>query len=222
MSHLTVIAALSVGLSLSTLATAQSAGTWTVRAGLTSIKPDVSSGNLSSPSLQHTTIGVGSDTQASLGVNYTLTDHWAIDVPVAPPFKHKLYGDGAIAGVGQIGSVRALPASVFLQYRFEESNSTWRPYVGLGVSYAMFSDPRGSAALTGITNPGGAATSLKVDNAWGITPQLGFVYKVNDRYFIDASYSKAMLKTKATLSTGQSIDVKLDPAVLSIGIGMTF
>ena len=222
MSHLTSATILTLGLSLGAAAHAQSAGTWTVRAGATRIAPYVSSGDLSSPSLQHTTIGVGSDTQASMGINYTLTDRWAIDVPIAPPFKHKLYGDGAIAGVGQIGSVKALPASVFLQYRFEEANSALRPYVGLGLSYAMFSDPHGSAVLTGITNPGGPATSLKVDNAWGLTPQLGFVYKINERYFFDASYSKALLKTKATLSTGQSIDVKLDPDVWSIGIGMRF
>ena len=46
---------------------------------------------------------VRADTQLAGGITYMLTDHWAVDVPLALPFKHDVIGAGAIAGVGKIG-----------------------------------------------------------------------------------------------------------------------
>ena len=115
-------------------AQAQVAGTFSARAGVTRIMPDVTSGNLSEPSFPGTTISVGDATQVSGGVNYMLTDNISLDLPLALPFKHKFYGDGAIEGVGQLGQVKVLPATLFVQYRFLEANSAFRPYVGLGVT----------------------------------------------------------------------------------------
>ena len=110
-------------------AQAQVAGTFSARAGVTRIMPDVTSGNLSAPSFPGTTISVGDATQVSGGVNYMLTDNISLDLPLALPFKHKFYGDGAIAGTGQLGQVKVLPATLFVQYRFLEANSAVRTSV---------------------------------------------------------------------------------------------
>ena len=152
-----------------------------------------------------------------------LTDNVAIDVPLALPFKHKFYGDGAIAGVGGLGQTKALPISVFAQYRFGEANAKFRPYLAMGLTYAWFFKERTSAALNGLTggtiyNP----TYASVDNKFALTPQIGFVYNFTDRWFLDASYSKAFLKTTTHLSSGQSISLKLNPNVFSVGIGYRF
>ncbi len=204
-------------------AQAQVAGTFSARAGVTRIMPDVTSGNLSSPSFPCTKISVGDATQVSGGVNYMLTDNISLDLPLALPFKHKFYGDGAIEGVGQLGQVKVLPATLFVQYRFLEANSAFRPYVGLGVTYAKFFKNRTTATLTGLT--GGSPnnpTTAKMDNKFALTPQIGFVYNINERWFVNASYYKSFLKTKAHLSTGQSISVKLNPDVVSFDIGYKF
>ena len=202
---------------------AQVAGTWSVRAGATRIMPDVDSGNLSEPSFPNTKIDVNSNTQLSGGINYMLTDNISLDVPLAMPFKHKFYGDGAIAGVGDLGRVKVLPATLFVQYRFLEANSAFRPYVGLGVTYAKFFKNRTTATLTGLT--GGSPsnpTTAKLDNKFALTPQIGFVYNINERWFVNASYYKSFLKTKAHLSTGQSIAIKLNPDVVAFDIGYKF
>lgn len=204
-------------------AQAQVAGTFSARLGVTRISPDVDSGNLSAPSFPNTKIDVNSNTQLSGGLNYMLTDNIAVDVPLALPFKHKFYGDGAIAGVGELGQVKALPATLFVQYRFLEANAAFRPYVGLGVTYARFFKNRTTATLTGLT--GGSPsnpTTAKMDNKFAVTPQIGFIYNINDRWFVNASYYKSFLKTKAHLSTGQSISVKLNPDVLAFDIGYKF
>lgn len=217
------IAAAAAALAACGLAGAQSAGTWSARVGVTHLAPDVTSGNLSAPSFPNTKVDAKSNTQLTGGITYMVTDNIALDVPVALPFKHDLVGDGAIAGSGKLGSTKALPATLFVQYRFNEANAAFRPYVGLGVTYAHFYGERTTAALNGLTGGTQANPTLaKVDNKFGVTPQIGFVYNFNERWFVDAAYYRSLLKTNIHLSTGQSIRVKLDPNVFTVGIGYRF
>ncbi len=202
---------------------AQSTGSWIVRGGFTRIAPQVNSGNLSAPSFPNTRVDVQADTEIGGGLTYMLTDHWALDVPLALPFKHDIVGDGAIAGVGKIGEVRSLPVTVFAQYRFLEPEARVRPYVGLGLTYARLYKERGTAALSGLTGGSpGNPTLLQADSRFGLTPQVGVSVSLADRWYLDLAYYKTFVKTRNTLSTGQHIDVKLNPNVFSIGVGYRF
>lgn len=205
-------------------AQAQVAGTWFGGVGVTHIAPNTSSGTLSAPSAPGTTVDIGADTQPTLFVGRMLTNNWAVEVPIGFGFKHEITGTGAIAGVGKIGTVRALPISVFAQYRFMEPNARFRPYVMLGLTYAYFYHERGSAALNGVNpaNPVGGSTGLSVDSKFGLSPGLGVVANLNDKWFIDAHYVRSFLKTTTTLSTGQSISTRLDPDVFTVSIGRRF
>ena len=200
----------------------QTAGTWMARAGATTIAPQVTSGNMSAPSFPNSKTDVGSASQVSGGVTYMYTDNISVDLPLALPFKHKLYGADALANAGQIGEVQALPITVFFQYRFSEANAAVRPYVGVGPTYAYFFNEAGSGALTAMTNPGGSPTTLKVDSQFTMSAQIGATIAVNDKWFVDVFYSKTPLKTKNTLSTGQTLDVTLDPVSYGVTVGMKF
>ncbi len=217
----TLLAAASTLLCASAMA--QSAGSWSVRGAVTKITPQVESGTLSAPAPAGTKSSVGADTQPTGGVTYMFNDNIAIDVPVGLGFKHKIFGEGALAGVGQIGSVKALPATVAVQYRFGAANSMLRPYVSLGGTYAYFFDAEGSAALNAMNplSPAGG-TKLEVKSKFGLTPGLGLVINVGSRYFVDASLSKTYLKTTTSFSTGQKLDATLNPDALSLGFGMRF
>ena len=207
---------------VASVASAQSAGTWLGRLGMTTIAPQVSSGDMSAPSFPGTKSDVSSASQVSGGVTYMYTDNFSVDVPLALPFTHKLIGAGALAGAGQIGEVQALPLTVFFQYRFLEANSQFRPYLGLGATYAYFFNEKGGAALTAMTNPGGPTTTIKVDSKFTVTPQIGLTYAIDDKLFVDVFYSKSMLQTRNTFSTGQTLDITLDPASYGITIGTKF
>ncbi|GKT23262.1 OmpW family outer membrane protein [Acidovorax sp. SUPP3334] len=204
-------------------ASAQVAGTLSVRVGATQISPQTKSGNLSAPSFPDTRVDVRSDTTLTGGLNYMLTDHWAVDVPVGLPFKHAFYGDGAIGGVGKVGETKVVPATVIAQYRFLEANAAFRPYVGVGVTYAKFFKERTTATLNAMTGgtPANPITA-SIDDKWGATAQVGFVWQFNERWFVDAAYYKTALKTTTHLSTGQSIAIKLNPNVFTVGIGYRF
>ncbi len=223
--HLNLAGLLSAALLMAAAgqAQAQAAGTFTVRAGATTVMPNVTSGDLSAPSLEHTRIDVEKATQVSGGITYMWTDNIAIDLPLGIPFKHKVVGAGAIDGAGTIGTVKSLPITLALQYRLGEASTKVRPYVGLGAVYAHFSDSKGTAALNALTGGTPAnPTSMKMDSKAGALTQLGVAIKVWDKWSVDFSVNKIFLKTTGHLSTGQNIDAKLDPVAVQLGVGYTF
>jgi len=204
-------------------AAAQTAGSVMIRAGATQIKPNVDSGDLSPPSLPGTTASVRSDTQLAAGITYMVTNNVSIDLPISLPYKHEIDGDGAIAGVGKIGEVKALPITLLGQYRFLAPDSMLRPYVGGGVTYAKFYKAQSTAALSGLTGGTPAnPTTIEVKSKFAATVQLGVSFAIDKRWFVDAFVARTFLKTTATLSTGQTLDMKLDPDSYSLAVGYTF
>jgi outer membrane protein len=214
--------ALAAAMAVASSASAQSAGQWTAKLGLNKITPKVESGDVSAPALPGSKVDVGSDTQPVLVFNYGLTDNISVEAALGTPYKHELYGAGAIQGTGKLGSVEALPPTVFIQYRFFQPKTTVRPYVGLGLTYAYFMKAKGSGQLTALTNTGGEATTFKNDNKVTGTLQAGVVYNINERWFADLAVTKTFLKTTAHFSTGQTQEITLDPQAVSFGIGYKF
>lgn len=203
-------------------AAAQSKGSWLVKAGVNHIAPQVSSSDLSAPSLPGTKIDVEAATSAILTFTYMVTDQWSLEFYAGLPYEHDVVGDGAIKGVGKLGSVKQVSPTLFGQYRFLAANAPLRPYVGLGLTYAYFYGEEGSGTLTALTNPGGSPTRMSASSAWGLSPQVGATYKFDDRWFVDASVIKTFIKNENTLSTGQKIETKLDPLSVNVSIGYRF
>ena len=202
---------------------AQSAGTWMARVGATGIYPQVSSGNLSPPAWPNTQTDVSSDWTLGGGVTYMITDNWSVDVPVALPFTHTLTGAGAIAGVGTIGTTKALPVTVWGQYRFGEAKSTFRPYLGAGLTYAYFFDENATNtlnALSGGTPSNPTTFSIQSKFAFGV--QAGATYAFNERWFLDGMVGYTWLKNTTTLSTGQTQPMTLNPVSVAISVGYKF
>ena len=204
------------------LAMAQKAGSFSASIGFTQISPSVNSGNLSAPSLPGTQVGVSSNSQLTGAVNYMVTDNVALHVPLGFGFKHDVSGTGAIAGVGKLADTKALPITVIGQYRFMDANATFRPYVGAGASFVKFYNTNGTGVLTAITNPGGPGTGASFESKIAPTIQLGGIFNLNEKWYLEASYSKTFITTRGTLTTGQTIDVKLDPSAYSVQVGYKF
>ncbi|MGH6640159.1 MAG: OmpW/AlkL family protein, partial [Polaromonas sp.] len=211
---------------LTASALAQQAGTWSVAAGVTRISPSVTSDSLVSPpgvpTFPNAKVDVNSNAQVTGAVNYMATDHINIHVPLGLGFKHDVLGAGALAGVGKVAETKALPVTVLGQYRIFEANARFRPYVGAGLTYVRFYKERGSTLLTALTNPGGAPTGVSFESKLAPTIQLGAVYNIDDKWFVEGSYTKTRLKTRGTLTTGHTIDVRLDPSGLCLHLGYKF
>jgi len=204
-------------------ASAQSAGALLGRVGATQIKPQVSSGDLTAPSLPGTQADIKANTQLTGGVTYMVTDQFSLDLPLALGFKHDIVGAGAIGGVGKIGEVKALPVTLLGQYRLFGAGDALRPYVGVGPTYAKFYKARSTAVLTALTGGTPASpTTLTVQSKWTYSLQLGLSYALAPGWMLDAAVLKTPLKTRTTLSTGQTLDAKLDPTSVTVGVGYKF
>jgi outer membrane protein len=204
-------------------AQAQSAGTWMVRGSVTQIVPDTKSGDLGTPSAAGTKVGVGPTTRYGGGITYMVTDHFSVDLPLATPYKHEIVGDGAIRGAGKLGDVRSAPVTLLAQWRFLAPDAPIRPYVAGGLTYAKFYKARSTAVLTGIT--GGSPsnpTTFEVDSKFAPTFGVGASWKFAPKWFLDVAVAKTIVKTSAHLSTGQSIDTKLNPTSMTLGVGYAF
>jgi len=202
---------------------AQSAGSIVVYGGAAEIRPHVESGDLTAPSLAGTKVDVKKASSFVGGITYYWTDNISIDLPISAPFKHDVVGAGAIEGVGKLGTVKSLPATLLAQYRFGEANSVLRPFIGAGVTYGYFFKPRSTAVLSGITggtpsNP----TTLSMKSRWGTTMELGAAYNITHDWSASLSVTKTFIKTTGSLSTGQTIETTLDPVSVKFGIGYRF
>jgi outer membrane protein len=212
-----------VVLACAATAHAQTAGTWMVRAGATTITPNVASGDLSPPSLAGSKAAIGNSTRFSGGITYMFNDNISFDLPVAVPFQHDISGDGAVAGVGKIADVKAAPVTLLAQWRFMEATSAFRPFVGLGITYASFYGARTNSTLTAITggNPSNP-TTISIDSKWAATVQLGATMAIDSKWYVEAAYTFTPLSTRATFSSGQTQDIRLDPSSVSLAVGYRF
>ena len=204
------------------LAMAQKAGGISASVGFTQISPSVSSGNLSAPSLPGSQIGITNNSQLTLAFNYAVTDNIILHLPIGFGFKHNINGAGSIAGVGKLGDTKALPITLMGQYRFLDANAAFRPFLGAGASYVKFYNTNGTGVLTALTNPGGPATGLSFASKLAPTVQLGGIFNINESWYLEASYSKTFLNTRGTLTTGQTIDVRIDPSAYSFQVGYKY
>jgi outer membrane protein len=210
-------------MAVATGAAAQSQGQFTVSVGANMLKPHVTSGAISAPALPNSLGDVSKDTQPVAVITYGVTDNISVESAIGTPYKHKIYGSGAIAGTGQLGTVQALPAIALVQYRFFQPNAMIRPFIGLGVTYAMFQKERGSFPMTALTNPGGGTpTTFSIDNKWTYSGQLGLQFNINEKWFANASYIKTKLSTDVHFSTNQHQHMKLDPDSYILSVGYKF
>jgi len=210
------VAALAMGAS-----TALAQG-WSVKVGMNQLTPKVTSGNMTAPSIPNTKSDVSGNTQPIVAIGYQYNDNIAVELDLGTPYKHDILGAGAIQGVGKIGTVEALPPTIFGKYLLLDASSKFRPFAGLGLTYAAFQKETGSGQLTALTNPGGPGTTFKVDPAFGFALQAGAIYNFSDKWFADASVTKSFLKTTTKFSTGQTIEMKLDPVAIAVSVGYYF
>jgi len=203
-------------------AQAQVAGQFMVKLGWNKIMPKVQSDDLSAPSLPGSKIDIHSASALFFTASYMITDAISVEALGGLPYKHSVYGEGAVAGVGRISTIHQISPTLLLEYRFLAADAPFRPYVGVGPTFAKFYGTKGSASLTAVTNPGGPATTVGGDTEWGSTIAAGGAYKIDRHWFLDAAILKTFIKTRAPLSTGQEIHAKLNPVSINASIGYAF
>jgi outer membrane protein len=148
-----------------------------------------------------------------LDITYFFTDNIAAEL-ILGTTSSKVYTEGSIAGLGQVGKAWLLPPTVTVQYHFTDFGA-FKPYVGAGVNYTIFYNH----------SDAGAFTDFKIDDTFGAALQVGFDYKLDEHWGLNLDVKKLFLEPewKANLGgTALSGKAKLDPWLIGAGVSYRF
>ena len=142
-----------------------------------------------------------------LDFSYFFTRNIAAELILTYPQAHTISLNGT-----PIGALKHLPPTLTAQYHFLP-DSSWQPYVGAGLNYTRFME---------VNLLGGAVTVSK--DSWGLAAQLGTDYRLNSAWYLNLDAKYVAISTKVSLAaTGTEITrLKLDPWLLSVGVGYRF
>ena len=194
-------------------ALAQQAGDWQVGAGWLHLAPQDSSKPLTFTSPRPAVVpgsGANVDSSDTLGMNltYFLDSHWAIEGVLGVPPKFKLYGEGSLGPIGELGSAKQWSPTILAKYYFNDGNAKFRPYVGLGATYVWYSDvnltPGMQGALAnriGLPPSALSATTAELDSSFTAVFNVGAAYQFDPHWGVAFSVSYIPLRTTAKLTT---------------------
>ncbi len=152
---------------------------------------------------------VGSDVMPTLGFTYFLSDHIAVEA-ILGATQHTIRAQGGATDVA-VHKTWVLPPVVTLQYR-PLSGAGFSPYVGAGVNAMVFFSGRNKNGF-----------DVNLDNAVGLALQAGVDIPLQNAWTLNADVKKVFVKTDASINGGAlKGSVKLDPWVLSLGVGHRF
>lgn len=138
--------------------------------------------------------------------SYFFTPNIAAELVLTYPQKVDLKLNGA-----DIGSVRALPPSLLIQYHFTQFGA-FKPYVGAGVNYTIFTR-KGNIA-------GGAATIE--DSSFGLAAQVGFDYMLTKNVSLNLDVKYIQMQTDVELLGNKVGKLQLNPVTAGVGVGYRF
>ena len=140
-----------------------------------------------------------------------------IAVRVAPAFPAVLgQFDGHV-----LARVRQVAPNLYLNYKFGDAQSAWRPFVGLGVNYTRLSARSASAIGSNI----GGRVHLHMGSSWGLAAQAGMSYRINDRWSAQASVATFRVKSRLTVRAGgveRSVTMRMNPVAAAAALSYSF
>ena len=211
---------------------AQKAGDNFIGVGVANMSPSISLGALNSVGpaavpFNAATAGASASADSvytlSLSYLHMFTDNVATEMSIGVPPKMTLDVHLKTSDHPAAASADVLTPTVVAKYLFNTPGDKWRPYVGLGLTYASFASVNANTSDPLVNALGGTSASLS--SSWAPVYNAGFIYNINDRFSINASISYIPLKTKATFfgsGTTTTGTVKLNPTDYVVRIGYKF
>jgi outer membrane protein len=114
--------------------------------------------------------------------------------------------------LGKIGHVDALPPSLVLQYHFTDLGM-FKPYVGLGLNYTIFTKKSFNTALGKISVD---------DQSLGYVAQVGADFALNKSWSINVDVKYITMDTEVRLGSTKLGTLELNPITAGVGVGYRF
>ena len=233
-SSLVKFAFASIIVGLSSSASAQKAGDFIAGVGGALIVPNASISNISSTSptynalLKDASASIGSSSTVVFSGLYMWTDNIATELTLGIPPTMTVdltTPNGTSVNHNGAATAKALTPSLVAKYLFNSPGETWRPYLGLGVTYASFTnvEVNKSDYMVNVL----AGTSASLSSSWAPVFNVGTIFNIDDKWSINASISYVPLKTDATfvILTGNQTTtgtLTINPVEYVIRLGYKF
>jgi outer membrane protein len=140
-------------------------------------------------------------------ITYFLTPNLAAELILTYPQKQTV--NSTVVG-GDIGTFKHLPPTLTFQYHVTGIKG-FRPYVGLGVNYTNISSVK---ILNG-------AVGLK-HNSYGWAAQVGADFPLGGGWLLNVDAKKVKIGTNVYLNGADQGKFRVDPVLLSVGVGYRF
>jgi len=166
--------------------------------------------------------GIPPGADASVGDAWTLLftyermfrPDFGIELVLGLPPKIEAKGSGTTAFLGDnILSAKNIAPTLLFNYHFGAPSDTWRPYVGIGVNYTIFSDIKSKLA-----------SKVQMSDSVGIAGQIGLDYHYDKNWGAFASIGAAKVKTDliAVESTVLTTTIDFRPVTYAFGVSYRF
>lgn len=138
-------------------------------------------------------------------ITYFITKNLATELVLTYPQKHDVKLGGS-----NIGTVKHLPPTLSLQWHFLPDGQ-FRPYVGVGLNYTMFSSVKLSIAGADIDR-----------NSFGLAYGAGLDIKVAPKLFLNFDAKYVNIETDVKLNGTKLTTLGINPWLFSVGLGYRF
>lgn len=209
-----------------------------VNFGAITVAPDESSNYLNTVEsvaglpTDSTSLGLNSDTQLGLTIDYVYSDNLVIELVAATPFSHDITVKSSADAVDGLkaGSTKHLPPTLLAQYHFGGKEQAFRPFVGAGLNYTIFFDEEVKsldAAFTALELIGTEdKLTLELDPSFGLALQAGFNYQLSPKWGVHAMAMYADIAAEGQVKLNgtnlQEVEVDVDPLVFMLGARYRF
>lgn len=192
-----------IAATLSVPAFAQSQGDWMVRVRAVNIdtanKSDAIAGLAGEDDIH-----VSDKVIPEVDISYFITPNIAAELVLTYPQEHNVKLNGT-----DLGTVEQLPPTLLLQYHFMP-DAQFRPYVGIGVNYTLFTNDD-------------LVMGLKTDNSSvGLALQVGMDVKLADQWYLNVDVKKIKMGTDVSSNGTKVTHLDIDPWLVGIGVGYRF
>ena len=156
----------------------------------------------------------------TVAIEYFFSDNVSLET-ICCMTQHDVDGTTGLPGAELVADAKIIPATFTLKYHFGEAGGV-QPYIGAGPTYFIFVDEKPGAAAKGL-----GANGFGMDDNLGVALQAGVDVPVNEGgMVVSLDAKKYFVGTTAHWYVGAneviSTDHKLDPWVLSAGVGFRF
>ena len=155
-------------------------------------------------------------------VLYQPGTHWGVELFLAPPFQHSVDAQGSIEESGKLASVKSIAPTMLVRYQFRVQQKAFRPYLALGLTYAIYFDEEPTQAFFDLA---GAEFELDYENSLVPVFVAGFDYQLSEKWSVGAlvGYLEPDPDISVTIQ-GQKTTVpsKLETTAYAMTIGYRF